>query len=82
MMRSTRQLPAGSSGRSSISSAGCPTFTSHALLGGRGMRSPSFAPPGGSGTTYRPGTRFGPRAIRQTCYLPPDGSLGEFAIER
>ena len=22
------------------------------------------------GTSHRPGTRFGPQAIRQTCYLP------------
>ena len=26
------------------------------------------------GTTYRPGTRFGPRAIRATDYLAHDGS--------
>lgn len=26
------------------------------------------------GTSHRPGTRFGPQYIRQTCYLPHDGS--------
>jgi hypothetical protein len=26
------------------------------------------------GTSHRPGTRFGPQHIRQTCYLPHDGS--------
>lgn len=26
------------------------------------------------GTTYRGGTRFGPKEIRQACYLPQDGS--------
>ncbi len=28
------------------------------------------------GTSYRSGARFGPQYIRQTCYLPHDGSPG------
>jgi agmatinase len=32
------------------------------------------------GTSHRPGTRFGPMAIRQTCYLPPDGSRPHLAL--
>ena len=32
------------------------------------------------GTSHRPGTRFGPRAIRETCYLPHDGSRPHLAL--
>lgn len=32
------------------------------------------------GTTYRPGTRLGPSAIRQACYLPQDGSRPSLAL--
>jgi agmatinase len=32
------------------------------------------------GTSHRPGTRFGPSAIRQTCYLPHDGSRPHLAL--
>src|SRR3954452_196839 len=32
------------------------------------------------GTSHRPGTRFGPAAIRQTCYLPQDGSRPHLAL--
>jgi agmatinase len=32
------------------------------------------------GTSHRPGTRFGPMAIRQTCYLPHDGSRPSLAL--
>ena len=32
------------------------------------------------GTSHRPGTRFGPNAIRQTCYLPQDGSRPHLAL--
>ena len=32
------------------------------------------------GTSHRPGTRFGPQAIRQTCYLPQDGSRPHLAL--
>jgi len=32
------------------------------------------------GTTHRPGTRFGPQAIRQACYLPHDGSRPSLAL--
>ncbi len=32
------------------------------------------------GTTNRPGARFGPRAIRQACYLPHDGSRPSLAL--
>ena len=32
------------------------------------------------GTSHRPGTRFGPQAIRQTCYLPHDGSRPSLAL--
>ena len=32
------------------------------------------------GTSHRPGARFGPQAIRQTCYLPPDGSRPHLAL--
>jgi len=33
-----------------------------------------------SGTSHRPGTRFGPQAIRQTCYLAHDGSRPHLAL--
>jgi agmatinase len=32
------------------------------------------------GTSHRPGTRFGPYAIRQACYLPHDGSRPSLAL--
>jgi agmatinase len=32
------------------------------------------------GTSHRPGTRFGPMAIRQACYLPQDGSRPSLAL--
>jgi agmatinase len=32
------------------------------------------------GTSHRPGTRFGPQYIRQTCYLPQDGSRPSLAL--
>src|SRR5579864_6673022 len=32
------------------------------------------------GTSHRPGTRFGPMAIRQACYLPIDGSRPHMAL--
>ncbi|MEO7982122.1 MAG: arginase family protein, partial [Sporichthyaceae bacterium] len=32
------------------------------------------------GTSYRPGTRFGPQAIRSTDYLPHDGSRPHLAL--
>ncbi len=32
------------------------------------------------GTSHRPGTRFGPQHIRQTCYLPHDGSRPSLAL--
>src|SRR5262249_12924677 len=32
------------------------------------------------GTSHRPGTRFGPTAIRQTDYLPQDGSRPHLAL--
>src|SRR5947208_11297052 len=32
------------------------------------------------GTSHRPGTRFGPTAIRQTDYLPADGSRPHLAL--
>ena len=32
------------------------------------------------GTSHRPGTRFGPAAIRQACYLPHDGSRPSLAL--
>ena len=32
------------------------------------------------GTSHRPGTRFGPRAIRTTDYLPPNGSRPSLAL--
>ncbi|MGN6577772.1 MAG: arginase family protein, partial [Nocardioides sp.] len=32
------------------------------------------------GTSHRPGTRFGPQAIRQACYLPHDGSRPHLAL--
>src|ERR687890_201560 len=32
------------------------------------------------GTSHRPGTRFGPMAIRQTDYLPNDGSRTHLAL--
>ncbi|RZS87446.1 agmatinase [Motilibacter rhizosphaerae] len=32
------------------------------------------------GTSHRPGTRFGPSAVRQACYLPHDGSRPSVAL--
>jgi agmatinase len=32
------------------------------------------------GTSHRPGTRFGPQAVRQACYLPHDGSRPSLAL--
>ena len=32
------------------------------------------------GTSHRPGTRFGPQAIRITDYLPHDGSRPHLAL--
>ena len=32
------------------------------------------------GTSHRSGTRFGPQYIRQTCYLPHDGSRPSLAL--
>jgi agmatinase len=32
------------------------------------------------GTSHRPGTRFGPGAVRQACYLPQDGSRPSLAL--
>src|ERR1700760_3399159 len=32
------------------------------------------------GTSHRSGTRFGPQYIRQTCYLPHDGSRPSLAM--
>ncbi|MFI5914566.1 agmatinase [Dactylosporangium sp. NPDC051541] len=32
------------------------------------------------GTSHRPGTRFGPSAVRQACYLPQDGSRPSLAL--
>jgi agmatinase len=32
------------------------------------------------GTSHRPGTRFGPQYIRQSCYLPHDGSRPSLAM--
>ncbi len=32
------------------------------------------------GTSHRPGTRFGPQAIRAACYLPHDGSRPHLAL--
>lgn len=32
------------------------------------------------GTSHRPGTRFGPYAMRQACYLPMDGSRPHLAL--
>jgi len=32
------------------------------------------------GTSHRPGTRFGPMAMRQACYLPMDGSRPHLAL--
>src|SRR4029079_349657 len=32
------------------------------------------------GTSHRSGTRFGPQYIRQTCYLPQDGSRPSLAL--
>ncbi|HWM56309.1 MAG TPA: agmatinase [Pseudonocardia sp.] len=32
------------------------------------------------GTSHRAGTRFGPQYIRQTCYLPPNGSRPSLAL--
>jgi agmatinase len=36
--------------------------------------------PWDGGTSHRAGTRFGPQAIRQACYLPHDGSRPHLAL--
>ncbi|HEU4547990.1 MAG TPA: agmatinase [Microlunatus sp.] len=36
--------------------------------------------PSDGGTSHRPGTRFGPMAIRQACYLAHDGSRPHLAL--
>src|SRR6476660_2818911 len=36
--------------------------------------------PWDGGTSHRPGTRFGPQSIRQTDYLPNDGSRPHLAL--
>jgi agmatinase len=39
-----------------------------------------FGAPFDGGTSHRAGTRFGPQFIRQTCYLPHDGSRPSLAL--
>ena len=42
--------------------------------------SSSIGAPFDGGTSHRPGTRFGPQAIRSTDYLPHDGSRPHLAL--
>ena len=62
-----------------ITFAGVPRTTLHALAGG-GFDVVFIGAPFDGGTSHRPGTRFGPQAIRGTDYLPHDASRPHLAL--
>src|SRR6201996_9354406 len=59
--------------------AGVPRTTLDAL-GEAGLDIVFLGAPFDGGTSHRPGTRFGPQAIRTTDYLPHDGSRPHLAL--
>ena len=63
-----------------ITFAGVPRATLASLAEGDGYDVVLVGAPFDGGTTNRPGTRFGPQAIRGTDYLPQDGSRPHLAL--
>ncbi len=63
-----------------ITFAGVPRATLASLSEGDGYDVVFVGAPFDGGTTNRPGTRFGPQAIRGTDYLPQDGSRPHLAL--
>jgi agmatinase len=63
-----------------ITFAGVPRASLASLADGDGYDVVFVGAPFDGGTTNRPGTRFGPRAIRGTDYLPQDGSRPHLAL--
>jgi len=63
-----------------ITFAGVPGASLASLADGDGYDVVFVGAPFDGGTTNRPGTRFGPRAIRGTDYLPQDGSRPHLAL--
>ena len=63
-----------------ITFAGVPRTTLASLAEGDGYDVVLVGAPFDGGTTNRPGTRFGPQAIRGTDYLPQDGSRPHLAL--
>ena len=63
-----------------ITFAGVPRASLASLSGGDGYDIVFVGAPFDGGTTNRPGTRFGPQAIRGTDYLPQDGSRPHLAL--
>ena len=62
-----------------ITFAGVPRTTLDALADGD-FDIVFIGAPFDGGTSHRAGTRFGPQQIRQTCYLPHDGSRPSLAL--
>ena len=63
-----------------ITFAGVPRASLASLSEGDGYDVVFVGAPFDGGTTNRPGTRFGPQAIRGTDYLPQDGSRPHLAL--
>jgi agmatinase len=63
-----------------ITFAGVPRASLASLSEGEGYDVVFVGAPFDGGTTNRPGTRFGPQAIRGTDYLPQDGSRPHLAL--
>jgi agmatinase len=63
-----------------ITFAGVQRATLSSLSEGDGYDVVFVGAPFDGGTTNRPGTRFGPQAIRGTDYLPQDGSRPHLAL--
>jgi agmatinase len=63
-----------------ITFAGVPRASLASLSEGEGCDVVFVGAPFDVGTTNRPGTRFGPQAIRGTDYLPQDGSRPHLAL--
>jgi len=63
-----------------ITFAGVPRTSLASLSEGDGYDVVFVGAPFDGGTTNRPGTRFGPQAIRGTDYLPHDGSRPHLAL--
>src|SRR5215469_15911818 len=63
-----------------ITFAGVPRASLASLSEGDGYDVVFVGAPFDGGTSHRPGTRFGPQAIRGTDYLPHDGSRPHLAL--